>query len=69
MKEKGKKGEPDLFYGKYEDGFENKFNVPFSQIYGLDEKEDQGSSHMGVMEWGDQRVVVINYHHGLLNRS
>ena len=55
MKEKGKKGEPNSFYGKYEDGFENKFNVPFSQIYGLDEKDDQGNSHMGLKEWGDQK--------------
>ena len=49
------KGESNSFYGEYEDGFENKFNVPFSQIYGLDEKDDQGNSHMGLKEWGDQK--------------
>ena len=55
LKEKDLKGESNSFYGEYEDGFENKFNVPFSQIYGLDEKDDQGSSHMGLKEWSDQK--------------
>ena len=52
---RGNKGEPNSFYGKYEEDFENKFNVPFSLITGLKEEEDSGSSQMAPMEWSDQK--------------
>ena len=38
LRNRGEKNEFNSFYQKYDESFDNQFNVPFSMIYGLDEQ-------------------------------
>ena len=38
LRDRGEKNEFNSFYQKYDESFDNQFNVPFSMIYGLDEQ-------------------------------
>ena len=65
LKEKGEKdakisGNESTFYKKYEDSFDNKFNVPFKYIYGLDDKESselKGGGNKDLPSWAPKNSL------------